>query len=120
MKKLLWIIPLCLLTCGCFSYNKTLICSISEKYDGINTEINVTTDFKKGYASSATAIATMKFESNEAAKEYFDTYKGDSSNIELKNNTLIVSSNENFTNDEETKTREQIKTYFENSGYTCK
>lgn len=120
MKKLFWIIPLCLLTCGCFSYNKTLVCTISEKYEEINTDIEVTTEFKKGYASSATAVATMNFASDEEAKNYFDNYKGDRGNIELKNNKLIVTSDEEFSNNEETRTREQVKTYFENSGYTCK
>ncbi len=120
MKKCIWVLPILLLTSGCFSYNKTLTCSIQEDYEEIDTEISVVTEFKKGRTSKATATATMNFDSAEAAQSYYDSYEGDKDSLQLKDNLLIITSEQTFETTDDSKSRQQVKEYFENSGYTCK
>jgi hypothetical protein len=91
---------------------------MQEPYDEINTDFTVTTYFKKGKISSTKATATMNFDTEEDAKAYFDTYTGDRTNMELNGNLLIITA-ESVDENEEIQTRKQVKSYFENLGYTC-
>lgn len=121
-KKVLLVLPICLLACGCFTNNKKLKCTIEEKYDDIDTKTTITTKFKKGKAISSSGEAIMTFENEEAAQAYLDAFEGtdeEKKNMKIDGKKLIVTIEEDF-KEEDTKTRNEVLIYFENSGYTCK
>ena len=120
VKKILWIIPICLITSGCFFSNKKLTCSIEETYDDIKTEITIVTNFKKGKAVSSSGKAIMTFENEEKAQEYYDAFDEDKSNLTLKGNKLIAITEQKFNKEDKAKDRNETIVYFENSGYKCK
>lgn len=122
-KKILWILPICLFTCGCFTNNKKLTCTIEETYDDIKTETTIVTKFKKGKAVSSSGKVIMYFDRAEDAQSYldaFDATEEEKENIKVEGNNLIITSEEEFSEDEGAKTRNEVLIYFENSGYTCK
>lgn len=120
MKKVLWILPICLLTCGCFFNNKKLTCSIEETYDDVNTKITIVTKFKKGKAVSSSGKAVMTFENEEKAQEYYDASEDDKSGITVDGNKLIIITEQKFDKEDDAKNRNETIVYFENSGYKCK
>lgn len=118
-KKYLLILPLFLLTCGCFTNNKRLVCSIDDEYDGIPTYITIVTKFKKGKAYESTGTAIMNFESEDDAKAYLNAYTDDPSSIVRNGKRLTITTKQTL--DEESKTtRAELKALFEVSNYKCK
>lgn len=119
-KKILWTIPIFLLTCGCFTNNKSLTCTNEEKYDDIQTKITIVTKFKKGKAISSEGKALMQFETEKKAQEYYDAFDGDKSGMSLDGKNLTVITEQKLTEEDNPKTRNETLIYFENSGYQCK
>jgi len=120
VKKILWLIPICLITSGCFFSNKKLTCSIKETYDDVKTEITIVTLFKKGKAVSSSGKAIMTFENEEKAKEYYDAIEEEKDSMTLDGNKLIAITEQKFDKESESKDRNETIVYFENSGYKCK
>ena len=118
-KTILCILPIFLITCGCFFNNKKLTCTTQETYDDIDTKITIVTYFKKGKAASSSAKAIMTFESEEKAQAYYDSSEDDKANMTVEGNKLIVVTEQEIEK-EVAKNRNETKIYFENSGYKCK
>ena len=119
-KKFLLILPLFLLTCGCFSNNKRLVCSIDDEYDGIPTYITIITKFKKGKAYETVGTAVMNFESEEDAKAYLDSYTDDPDSIERNGSKLTITTKQDLSEEESTANRNELKAIFEANNYNCK
>lgn len=119
MKKILWILPILLVTCACSESNEPLTCTIREESEDVQTEITITTEFEEGKTISAKAQATMFFPSNEEAQSYYDAYtEEDKSNLKVEDNKIVIVLEDQF--DEVGQNRKDAKKTFENSGYTCK
>ena len=119
-KKILLIIPVLLLTCGCFSNNKRLVCSIDDEYDGIPTYITITTKFKKGKAVESVGTAVMNFESEDEAKKYLESYTEDPDTIERNGSRLTITTKQEISSDESKAKRNELKAVFEANNYKCK
>lgn len=119
-KTILCLIPIFLITCGCFFNNKKLTCTTQETYDDIDTKITIVTYFKKGKATSSSAKAVMTFESEEKAQAYYDSSEDDKTGMTVEGKNLIVVTEQEFEKEDEAKNRNETKIYFENSGYKCK
>lgn len=119
-KKILLLSLMLVLTGGCFNNNKTLKCTINEKYEEIPVSTKITTKFKKGKANASYVESIMNFENNDEAQAYYDaSTKEDASNMSVKENTIVISKTYSWDNTN-TRNRDEIKIYFEDAGYKCK
>lgn len=119
MKKTIRLLPIFLITCACSAKinNEPLTCTTKEETEEINTEIAITTEFEDGKAISAKAQATMYFETNEEAQDYYDAYTEDKASLKVEDNKIIITLEDSF--EQAGKNRSEAKKSFEDSGYVC-
>lgn len=112
-------LPIFIITCGCFSSSKDLTCTIDDEFEGIQTTITVVTKFSKKTALSSKATAVMHFDTEDEAQEYYNSMDEQESGT-LDGSDLIVVTEQEFTEEDDVASRSELKILFENSGYTCK
>jgi hypothetical protein len=119
MKKIFLFIPLIFFICGCTKANDPLTCTKTEAQENIDTEFTIITEFENKKATNTKATATMYFEDNDSALDYYNAYTSDKTNLEVIDNKIVISLDDDL-EDEENLSKNDVKEYFESAGYTCK
>lgn len=104
---------------GCESNNKKIVCTMTEQDEdmGSITSKLVITINKNNNVEKTIRTTTMKLKAEDLAQSIYDSYKDSyKDNIELKENKVIITEEENS---EETISKESAIESLEASGYTC-
>lgn len=125
MKKYLSLIAVLsvLFITGCGKENK-LTCNKTKDMSGSTLNTEFVTTFKDDYATKTEAKIVADCETEEIAKAFAKQYEGKEGHT-VKVDKKKVTVKYKLTVDEENKRSDenkssQVKTYYENQGYTCK
>ncbi len=125
MKKCLGLIVVLsvLLITGCGNEEK-ITCNKTNDVSGSTLNTEVVTSFKDDYATKSDVKIVAECENEDIAKGFAKQYEGkEGHTVKVDKNKVTVKYK--TTVDEESKKadenkKSQVKTYYENQGYTCK